>query len=79
MKDGMKNYFYDISGNILKNDIDESLLNTLAKETGGSYIRTQNTSELIQYFKQIEQKILPPPIEKIKKTIIKLDIVFILF
>ncbi len=54
-----KNYFYDGSGNILKSDLDEVLMQKIADITNGQYFHASSKNELEKVFANITKKLSP--------------------
>lgn len=71
-------YFYDGSGNILKNDIDEALLGEIAGKAGGRYFRAGNTDELSKSLDSIKQITNIPESIRIENRTVRYELVFFL-
>lgn len=76
---GKKLHFYDEKGNILKNDIDETLLIEMATRTNGKYFRVNNTKELSQNIDTINAITKPQETVYFEESTSKYDLVFLVW
>lgn len=64
---GKKVYFYDEKGNKLQADLDEPMMQNIAKTTHGEYFHAKDRTALEKIFTEIEKKLPNSTEEKIEK------------
>lgn len=70
--------FYDEKWQPLKNDIDESLLEEIAKRTNGKYYRAGNTEELSRHLDSINTSTSIPDITRIEPRTTRYEPIFLI-